>query len=158
MKGPAPNQSVPDYDPLKLMVLAHEAGETAAQRFLDDYLGLLPRRQDRILAELSKGEMEEAMDAVVSLKVTSSMVGAIRLNGYCQQLQDQLTVGNIADAAAVAADLAVLVPAFIRAVKEPTTPVSILDGRLPVLPQPTVSSGVVLEEPQRTPPRFTSYF
>lgn len=108
---------VPDYDPLKLMVLAHEAGETAAQRFLDDYLRVLPARQGRILAELSKGEVEEAMDAVVSLKVTSSMVGAIRLNGYCQQLQDQLTIGHIADAAAVAADLAVLVQAFIRAVE-----------------------------------------
>jgi histidine phosphotransfer protein HptB len=117
MEGLVFDQSVPVYDPLKLMVLAHEAGETAAQRFLDDYLGLLPTRKDRIVAELSEGEVEEAMDAVVSLKVTSSMVGAIRLKGYCQQLQDQLTVGNIADVAAVAADLGGLVPAFIRAVK-----------------------------------------
>lgn len=81
------DQSVPACDPLKLMALAHDTGEIAAQRFLDEYLGLLRERQDHILAGLTYGEAERTMDAILSLKVTSSMVGAVRLRrGPVKQL------------------------------------------------------------------------
>lgn len=116
MVGLVFDRSVPVYDPVQLMELAHQAGEITTQRFLHDYLGLLPRRQERILEELANGDVEEAMDAILSLRVTSAMVGALRLSAYCQHLQDQLTRGNIADMSDVTTELAVLVAAFVRAV------------------------------------------
>jgi len=90
--GIVSEESVPVYDPLKLMELADEAGEIVAQRFINEYLALLPHRQDRILAKLAVGDDETAMDAVLSLKTTSAMVGAVRLSGYCQHLQDQMAL------------------------------------------------------------------
>jgi HPt (histidine-containing phosphotransfer) domain-containing protein len=105
----------PAYDPLQLMVLADQAGETAAQRFLDEYLGLLPERQERILRGLAVGDLVAAMDAVLSLKVTSSMVGAVRLSLYCGHLQDLLEIESVG-AADVAADMVALSQAFVQAV------------------------------------------
>ncbi|MFE5837444.1 Hpt domain-containing protein [Arthrobacter sp. NPDC056493] len=116
MAGLVFDPSVPAYDAVVLMELAHEAGETAAKRFLDEYWELLPRRQDRILSHLANGDMEAAEDAIISLKITSAMVGAVRLSSYCGHLQDQLSLGNIADTTEVASDLGHLVSAFVRAV------------------------------------------
>ena len=114
--GIVSEESVPVYDPLKLMELADEAGEIVAQRFINEYLALLPHRQDRILAKLALGDDETAMDAVLSLKTTSAMVGAVRLSGYCQHLQDQMALGNVAEAAKGAAELGVLISDLVRAV------------------------------------------
>lgn len=114
--GIVPEESLPVYDPLKLMELADEAGDTVAQRFINEYLALLPHRQDRILAKLAVGDDETAMDAVLSLKTTSAMVGAVRLSGYCQHLQDQMALGNVAEAAEGAAELGVLISDLVRAV------------------------------------------
>lgn len=116
-EGPVHDTSdAPDFDPAALMSLAHEAGEPAAQRFLDDYLGLLPRRHARILRTLSSVELEDAMDAVLSLKGSSTIVGAAGLSIYCQHLQDQLKSGNFPDLAQTAVELGAGVSAFLQTV------------------------------------------
>lgn len=98
------------------MMLADETGDMTAQRFLDEYLGLLPRRQDRIIRELADGDVGKAMDAILSLRTTSAMAGAVRLSSYCQYLQDELALGNIADRTKTSAVLAILAGAFVQAV------------------------------------------
>ncbi|MFE4542300.1 hypothetical protein [Arthrobacter sp. NPDC056727] len=115
MTGLAFDRSVPVYDALQLMELADEAGEAAAKRFLNEYSQLLPHRQARILQELANGDAEAATDAIISLRITSTMAGAARLSSYCRHLQDQVELGNTYTEE-VAADLRELVSAFVREV------------------------------------------
>ncbi|MFC9352852.1 Hpt domain-containing protein [Arthrobacter sp. NPDC057013] len=108
--------SLPAYDPLALMSLAHEAGEAVARRFLDHYLELLPHRHARTLQTLTCGDAEEAMDAVLSLKVASAIVGAAQLSAFGQNLQDQLKSGSVDNITDIATELDSLVAAFNGAV------------------------------------------
>jgi hypothetical protein len=108
--------SAPVYDPLALMSLADEVSEEAAQRFLEEYVGLLTQRRTRIVQALNAGSAKAAMDAIVSLKVTSSIVGAAWLIHFCSKLQDQLRLGEPIHAAEIDEELDVLVSTFISAV------------------------------------------
>jgi hypothetical protein len=117
MAEPVLDASAPAYDPLALLSLAETAGENAAQRFLDDYLNLLPHRRFRIVGAQTAGDTKDAMDAILSLRVTSMIVGTAWLTHFCRQLQDQLTDGETADAAEIAEELDLLVSLFVRAVQ-----------------------------------------
>lgn len=59
----------------------------AAQAFLATYLELLPERLTCITAAVSVKDKEAALDRVVSLKVTSSMVGARQLAALSTELE-----------------------------------------------------------------------
>jgi HPt (histidine-containing phosphotransfer) domain-containing protein len=96
---------MPALDPGRLAVMAREAGTSAADEFFRTYLRLLPARIDRIADAFARSDPDAAMDAVLSLKVTSSMVGAVHLELYCQGLQGQLSNGYFTDADSVRAAL-----------------------------------------------------
>ena len=98
---PAMDESLPVLDPEPLLVLADDAGDTAAQRFFSEYLDLLPTRVSRVIGGLTSSDVEASREAVVSLKVTSAMAGAVRMEHYCRQLEDRLAVRRLPDAAAV---------------------------------------------------------
>jgi HPt (histidine-containing phosphotransfer) domain-containing protein len=96
---------LPVYDPVQLMSLAEQVGDNAAQAFLDQYLGMLPERLARIRSSISEGDLEAAMDATLSLKVSSAMVGARRLAGCCRELEGRLGQDAVADTESTCAGL-----------------------------------------------------
>lgn len=76
----------PTLDPATFAVLAEHVGSPAAESFLATYLDMLPRRLERIVQALETRDAKQAMDAVISLKVTSAMAGARDLERECTQL------------------------------------------------------------------------
>ena len=58
--------------------------------FVRNYVSLLPWRVSRLHAALDNLDMEDAMDAVLSLKTSSHMVGAICLEWLAQDLEINL--------------------------------------------------------------------
>lgn len=70
-----------------LQNLAHELGDPqAALRFLAKYLTLLPHRIERITHGLERRDAASTTDALLSLKITSAMVGATALEAQCAYL------------------------------------------------------------------------
>jgi HPt (histidine-containing phosphotransfer) domain-containing protein len=55
--------------------------------FVRNYVDLLPWRVDRLHHALEKLDIEDAMDAVLSLKTSSHMVGAICMNRLATELE-----------------------------------------------------------------------
>jgi HPt (histidine-containing phosphotransfer) domain-containing protein len=88
-----------------LLRLAEEAGQALAHEFIETYLGLLPLRTARITGYLAGGETEAVMDTLLSLRVTSSMAGARRLEHYCRELEYQVRSGSCPDPETVFAAL-----------------------------------------------------
>jgi HPt (histidine-containing phosphotransfer) domain-containing protein len=99
--APVVDESLPVLDAAPLLDLADHADARAAQRFLADYLDLLPSRVAKVIGCLSSSDVKASRDAVVSLKVTSAMTGAVRMERYCRELEDRLAAGRLPDAAAV---------------------------------------------------------
>lgn len=58
-----------------------------ALRFLTDFLALLPLRFTRIQSAVAAQDREDAMDAVLSLKITAAMTGAAETEARCVALQ-----------------------------------------------------------------------
>lgn len=90
MSGPA---SGPRLEPAALEILAEHVGSSAAESFLATYLTMLPDRLERIVRALEVRDTDQALDAVISLKVTSAMAGARDLERECarvlRSLEDQ---------------------------------------------------------------------
>jgi hypothetical protein len=66
--------------------------------FVTRYRGLLPERVRRIAATLATGELVDAVDAVLSLKVASCTVGAHELAEIATRLERLLRRGDLAQA------------------------------------------------------------
>lgn len=58
-----------------------------ALRFLTDFLTMLPQRFTRIQSAVAAQDREDAMDAVLSLKITAAMTGAAETEAGCLALQ-----------------------------------------------------------------------
>ncbi|ACL39715.1 Hpt protein [Pseudarthrobacter chlorophenolicus A6] len=58
--------------------------------FIRNYIGLLPRRIERVRLCLTSADFEGAMDSVLSLRSSSEMVGAERLAALAGHLQAAL--------------------------------------------------------------------
>jgi HPt (histidine-containing phosphotransfer) domain-containing protein len=58
--------------------------------FLRTYLEMLPNRLKRIASAIEDQDDESALDSVLSLKVTSTMVGALRMEQRCRDLELEL--------------------------------------------------------------------
>lgn len=84
------------FDPHVIRTLASTVGnKDLALRFLTDYFDLLPRRKHRIINALQDNDPEAAMDAILSLKIASAMVGAHDAEDRCGHLQAHITAGNL---------------------------------------------------------------
>lgn len=92
-------------DPAPLAARADDPGDTAAQRFFAAYLVLLLSRVSKIIGNLTSSDAGASREAVVSLKVTSAMAGAVRMEHYCRQVEDRLAVRRLPDAAAVLVEM-----------------------------------------------------
>jgi HPt (histidine-containing phosphotransfer) domain-containing protein len=110
----ADDQDLPVLDSRVLRSLADEAGPPVAQAYIDDYLQLLPVRAATILRGLAAEDQTDAIEGLVSLRVTSAMAGALRLEGYCRKLEQALKHGHRADPAAVKAVLFANIRLLVR--------------------------------------------
>jgi HPt (histidine-containing phosphotransfer) domain-containing protein len=63
--------------------------------FLETYLQMLPGRLQRILNGIHDGDEEATHDAVLSLKVASSMTGALEIERTCVRLQSHLKAARL---------------------------------------------------------------
>lgn len=86
----------PLFDPQVIRNLADNLGNNSlASRFLNDYLDLLPRRKTRIINALHAEDPDTAMDAILSLKIASAMVGAHDAEDKCRALQSLVANGQL---------------------------------------------------------------
>ncbi|HJW00630.1 MAG TPA: Hpt domain-containing protein, partial [Arthrobacter sp.] len=73
-----PDERPVGLEPATLRRLAEDIeNPTAALNFLGDFLSMLPGRITRILETLAERDAKRAMDATLSLKITSAMTGAV---------------------------------------------------------------------------------
>jgi HPt (histidine-containing phosphotransfer) domain-containing protein len=112
--GVTGGDDVPVLDSGPLQNLADEVGPAFAQAFIDDYLQMLPGRAAKILQGLASGDLRAARDAVVSLRATSAMAGALRLERCCQELEFRIRRGQRLDPVTVKAVLYANIRLLVR--------------------------------------------
>ena len=88
-------------NPLALQALIEHAGRSAAARFADDFLKLLEGRLIHVDAALTKADPVSALNAVLSLKASSAMLGAEQMTLYCAGLATELGGNRIPHAGAL---------------------------------------------------------
>jgi HPt (histidine-containing phosphotransfer) domain-containing protein len=78
----------PLMDPSVLWMLRTELDDDGIwQVFLRDFIEYLPHRNERLRLTLTTGDLAGALDAVLSLKTSSQMVGAERLAYLALELE-----------------------------------------------------------------------
>jgi HPt (histidine-containing phosphotransfer) domain-containing protein len=64
--------------------------ESVWKVFVQNFIAHLPERNEKLRQTLTTGDLTGAMDAVLSLKTSSQMVGAERLAGLAMNLEQEL--------------------------------------------------------------------
>lgn len=90
--GPAEDVSRPlvDQSVLDRLLEELEDDEGYCRMFVNDFITCLPQRISRLRLALTTGDVEGSVDAVLSLKTSSQMVGAERLAGLATELEDEI--------------------------------------------------------------------
>ncbi|MGJ3192932.1 Hpt domain-containing protein [Paenarthrobacter nitroguajacolicus] len=82
---------IPALEPCRLQALAEELGDSRpALRFLSTYLSMLPGRILRISNGLCHHDADASMDAILSLKISSAMVGALETEDQCRAIETMI--------------------------------------------------------------------
>ncbi|MDI3193755.1 Hpt domain-containing protein [Pseudarthrobacter sp. AL07] len=69
-------------------------GSELALRFARDYAAMWDQRCAKLAAAVQNQDMDAALDAVISLKITSAMVGGLRLARLAELLEGVIRQGN----------------------------------------------------------------
>jgi HPt (histidine-containing phosphotransfer) domain-containing protein len=72
--------------------LAHPA---VAQNFARDYATLWTQRYQKLAAAMDRQDFAAALDAVISMKIASAMVGGLRLSRLAEQLEGFIRNGDL---------------------------------------------------------------
>jgi hypothetical protein len=97
-----PDLPLVDFGVLK--VLEEQLGRAQMARdFAEDYSELWGQRERRLVESLQGGDRTAALDAVISLKVSSAMVGGLRLARFAEALEGAVRKGDLCFGASVAA-------------------------------------------------------
>ncbi len=100
---PAP----PAFDPKRLRRLASEVDDQSfVSVFASRYRQMLSGRISRIHATLLAADVDGALDAILSLKVSSATVGTCELAGLALVIEGDVRRADVLAARAAAADLA----------------------------------------------------
>lgn len=84
------------FDPTAVHSLTGHADDLAfAAVFVTRYRGLLPERVRRIATALTAAEVDDVMDAVLSLKVSSATVGTLELAGLAAAIERMVRAGDL---------------------------------------------------------------
>ncbi|UKA49776.1 Hpt domain-containing protein [Arthrobacter sp. FW305-123] len=87
-EDPAPTAEATILEPCRLQELADELGDSIpALGFLSNYLSMLPHRMLSISRGLCGHDSEASMDAILSLKISSAMVGALETEDQCRAIE-----------------------------------------------------------------------
>lgn len=73
---------------------------SAARAFVRDYVAVWDERDARISSAIARRNQAASLDAVLSLKITSTMVGATQLVSLATNLEALLREGKLEEAAA----------------------------------------------------------
>ncbi len=94
------------FDPSAVAALTGDVGDDAfAPVFVGKFRALLPERVRRIAITLGSDDVDDALDAVLSLKVSACAVGAGELCRIGRTLEAHLRHLDLAQARLVAVDL-----------------------------------------------------
>ena len=86
-----PNDTPPLVDPAALQELGSQLDSPAvAKGFARDYTKMWDQRYHSIAESLDSGDDAAALDAVLSLKTSSAMVGGVRLAELARELEDAI--------------------------------------------------------------------
>ncbi|MDT0195031.1 MULTISPECIES: Hpt domain-containing protein [unclassified Arthrobacter] len=97
--GTPPSQETAGLLPLVDAAVLEEledelAGSGLAQRFARDYAAMWDQRYARLAAAVDNQDRDSALDAVISLKITSMMVGGLRLAKLAELLEAVIRIGD----------------------------------------------------------------
>ncbi len=83
---------LPLLDPAVLVRLREELDDDEGvwKVFVQNFIAHLPQRTERLRQALTTGDLKGAIDAVLSLKTSSQMVGAERLAGLAMDLEQDI--------------------------------------------------------------------
>lgn len=102
------HHAIPLVDPGVLGDLGTSLDSNAlAVRFAGDYIALWSRRRRRLATALARGDFPASIDAVLSLRTASVMVGGLRLAVLARQVEDAIHRGDFAAAEQIMAGVAV---------------------------------------------------
>lgn len=97
----------PLVDPAALQDLGVQLDSPAvAKGFARDYTKMWDQRYRSLASALERGDLAGSMDAVLSLKTSSAMVGGLRLAQLAGELEGALRAGNIDHALSLLHDVA----------------------------------------------------
>lgn len=105
----------PTLDMHHLHKLVEEASREAAESFAAEYTALLPRLVERALGTVNARDRELALAASLTLKTKSWLVGALRMNQLCSELELALALADWDTASAVARDIRLHLPRLQKA-------------------------------------------
>jgi hypothetical protein len=90
---------VSTLDPTSLERLAQDVSSLPFMvSFAERYQGLLPQRVHRVLTAITDGDLDQALDAALSLRVSSAFVGALELVDLARHVETHLRTGDLAAA------------------------------------------------------------
>lgn len=93
-------RELPLVDAAVLQDLEEELGQRQlAWNFANDYAAMWGQRQRCLLDSIEREDHAAALDAVISLKVSSAMVGGLRLACLAEALETTLRKGDLRDGA-----------------------------------------------------------
>ncbi|MDT0196012.1 Hpt domain-containing protein [Arthrobacter sp. AB6] len=84
--------------------------------FVENFIAQMPQRLQKVRLSLTTGDVAGSMDAVLSLKTSSQMVGAERLATYAAELEQALR--RQAGSADPAVALPLIAAAHLRRIKQ----------------------------------------
>jgi HPt (histidine-containing phosphotransfer) domain-containing protein len=79
-----------DITTLALLHDELEGNDLIWGRFIQDFVARLPHRVERLLLTLTRGDIDDVMDAVLSIRTSSQMVGAARLATLSRDLEQAI--------------------------------------------------------------------
>ncbi|NUU30384.1 Hpt domain-containing protein [Arthrobacter sp. C9C5] len=99
--------AAPLVDPAALQDLGEQLNSAAvAKGFARDYAEMWGQRYDSLAGALERRDQAAALDAVLSLKTSSSMVGGLRLAELAGELEEAIRGGDLGRAASLLGDVA----------------------------------------------------
>lgn len=114
-----PEQAKPVLEASRFHKLAEDCEKFEdAVNFLATYRQLLPHRVSRILSALRNEDADAALDAILSLKTSSSMTGALQMEHNCRRLQDGLRGGTDMKILAASTSLEEDTPSLLKGLQE----------------------------------------
>lgn len=81
-------------------------GSALAVRFARDYAAMWDQRYARLAAAVENQDRASALDAIISLRITSAMVGGVRLARLAEVLEQVIRQGDFGEGQALMARVA----------------------------------------------------